>query len=167
MFTGLTDPSLWVAVAFFGFVAILLYKKVPAMIGQSLDQRAERISREMEQARALREEAEDVLARYQIKLREAEKEASAIIEMAEKEARALARETEEKLTLELERRTRQAEEKINRVKLQAINEVRSMASDVSIAAAGEFIRQNGPGKADDDLISQVIDAIPETFSRKH
>jgi F-type H+-transporting ATPase subunit b len=166
MFTGLADPALWVAVAFFGFIAIIIYKKVPAMIGQSLDERGERINQEIEQARKLRDEAEEVLTQYQLKLRDAEKEAANIVEMAEREARALAAETEEKLTLALERRTRQAEEKIRRAKMQAIGEVRSVASEISVKAVEKLVHENGPGPGHNDMVMQAINAIPESFSRQ-
>ncbi len=165
MFTDLADPSLWVAVAFFGFVALLIYKKVPAMLAASLDERAARIRSELEEAKKLREDAQAVLADYQRKQRDAEIEAEEIVTQAKKEAEALAAETEKKLAEQLERRTRQAEEKIARARTQAINEVRTAATDLSIMAAGQILHKNVTGSVADRLIDETIDSISENFAK--
>jgi len=162
MFTGLTDPALWVAVAFFAFAGFLIYKQVPAQAVSALDQRADKIRQELEQAASLREEAEQLLASALQEKREAEKMRKEIIALAEKEAKNLAIETEEKLSQEIKRRTAQTEERINRAKLQAINEIRETASTIAIRAAENLVRKQG---ADDDrMIEQAIAAIPATFS---
>ena len=166
MFTGsLADPALWVAVAFWGFVAVLLYKKVPAAITTALDHRADQIKKDLEEARKLREDAQNVLADYQRKQREAEKEAEEIILQAQKEAELLGVETEQKLAEQLERRTRQAEEKIARAEHQAISEVQATAAKLSIKAAEHILRNNMSANEADPLISDAIKAIPANFSR--
>lgn len=164
MFTGLADPALWVAVAFFGFVAILLWKKVPAVLASTLDDRADQIRSELDEAKKLREDAQIVLADYQRKQREAETEAEEIIRQAQKEAEILASETEQKLAEQLERRTRQAEEKIKRAEQQAVSDVQRTAAQLSITAAENILRNNGSGDNSDRLIEETLKAIPENFS---
>ena len=66
------DPSTWVSIFFFTFVAILVWKKVPDLIGEALDKRSADIQKELDEARKLREEAQHILAEYQRKAREAE-----------------------------------------------------------------------------------------------
>nr|MBA3447540.1 ATP F0F1 synthase subunit B [Pseudaminobacter sp.] len=70
------DATFWATVALIIFLAVVFYMKAPAMITKSLDQRADRIRDELEEARRLREEAQQLLAEYQRKRKEAEKEAS-------------------------------------------------------------------------------------------
>jgi len=164
MFTGLADPALWVAVAFFGFVGILLWKKVPAAIASALDARAEQIKSELDEAKKLREDAQIVLADYQRKQREAEKEAEEIIKQAQKEAEILASETEQKLTEQLERRTRQAEEKIERAEHQAVSDVQRAAAQLSITAAENILRNTTSKDMSDRLVKETLEAIPENFS---
>ncbi|MCF6198578.1 MAG: F0F1 ATP synthase subunit B [Hyphomicrobiaceae bacterium] len=164
MFTGLADPAVWVAVAFFGFVGILLWKKIPAAIASALDDRADQIRSELDEAKKLREDAQIVLADYQRKQREAETEAEEIIKQAQKEAEILASETEQKLAEQLERRTRQAEEKIARAEQQAISDVQRTAAQLSITAAENILRNNGSGDNSDRLIKETLKAIPENFS---
>ncbi len=165
MFTGLADPSLWVAVSFFGFVALLIYYKVPAKMAAALDDRADQIRAELEEAKQLREDAQGVLADYQRKQRDAALEAEEIITQAKKEAEALAVETEEKLTEQLERRTRQAEEKIARAELQAINEVQTMAAEMSVRAAETILQNRVTGKKADSLVDEAIKSIPGSFTQ--
>ena len=131
----LSDPSFWVAVAFFGFIALLFYYKVPALVIKALDDWAAEIKRTMDEARALREEAQKVLADYQRKQRNAQSEAEDIIAMAEREAQTYVEETKRALKEQLERRTKLAEEKIARAELQAMAEVRALAASVAIEAA--------------------------------
>ncbi|HEX6610167.1 MAG TPA: F0F1 ATP synthase subunit B, partial [Hyphomicrobiaceae bacterium] len=76
----------WVAVAFFIFVGIMIYMKVPGMVTKALDDRADAIRKDLDAARKLREEAQDLLADYQAKQRQAETEAQQIIQDARREA---------------------------------------------------------------------------------
>ena len=63
----LRDPATWIAVAFILFIALGIYLKVPAMLAKMLDERADKISKELAEARKLREEAQALLAEYQKK----------------------------------------------------------------------------------------------------
>jgi F-type H+-transporting ATPase subunit b len=62
------EPEFWVAVSFFLFICALVYLGVHKKVASALDARALPISKELEEARRLREEAEKVLANYQRKL---------------------------------------------------------------------------------------------------
>ena len=119
------DPLFWVLVAFVAFLALLLYYKVPAIVAKALDDRADAIRKELDEARKLREEAQSLLSDYQRKAREAETEAQSIIEQAKIEAEALAADSRKALVESLERRSKIAEEKIARAESQAVSEVRS------------------------------------------
>jgi F-type H+-transporting ATPase subunit b len=83
------DSTFWAFIALLLFIALIVYLKVPGMIGRSLDERAENIKKELEEARTLREEAQQLLAEYHRKRKEAEKEAGDIVAAAEREAKAL------------------------------------------------------------------------------
>lgn len=83
--------SVWVLVALVIFIGISIYFKAPAMVSKALDGRAARIGNELDEARRFREEAQALLAEYQKKRKEAEQEASAIVEAAKREAEELAR----------------------------------------------------------------------------
>ena len=85
-FWSFGNTDLIVAIAFFVFIGVLFYFKVPAMIGGMLDNRADTIKSELDEARALREEAQQVLADYERKQKEVQEQANRIIEAAKDEA---------------------------------------------------------------------------------
>jgi len=151
-----STAEFWVAAAFVLFIGLLVYYKVPGLITKALDERADAIRRELDEARRLREEAQQLLNDYQRKRREAEDEANAIIEQAKREAEALAAETRQSLKGSLARRTKLAEEKIARAEAQALNEVRAAAVDAAIAAAERIIRQKVTPEVNAQLVDQGI-----------
>ena len=152
----LANPSFWVGVSFFGFVGLLIYYGVPGLIGKALDDRADRIRQELDEARRLREEAQALLADYQRKREAAEEEAKAIVEQARREADALASETRKGLIETLERRTKLAEEKIARAEAQALADVRSVAVDTAVAAAERVLRGKVAPTTGAGLVEQSI-----------
>ena len=156
------DATFFALVALIIFLGVVIYFKAPQMLTGSLDKRAARIADELEEARKLREEAQALLAEYQRKQRDAEKEAADIIAAAETNA---ARMTEEaKLGLEdlIARRTKMAETKIAQAEAQALQDVRSIAADAAISAAERILSAKMSGKAAD---SQISDSIAEVKSR--
>ena len=152
----LATPEFWVLISFIIFVGLLIYLKVPSKVAAILDERAARIATELDEARRLREEAQGLLAEYQRKRRDAEKEAEAIAVQAREEAEAFAVETRQKLTEMLERRVRIAEEKIAQAEVQAVKEVRAAAADLAIAAATRIIAEEVQGETADHLVEASI-----------
>lgn len=89
----LRTAEFWVLVSFVAFLLVLAYFKVPGLIAKALDDRAATIRKELDEARRLREEAQNLLADYQKKHRNAGLEAEAIVEQARRDAQAYAQET--------------------------------------------------------------------------
>ena len=73
------DATFFALVALVIFLGIVIYLKVPGMITRNLDARSDQIRNDLEDARRLREEAQELLAEYQRKRKEAEQEASDIV----------------------------------------------------------------------------------------
>ncbi len=149
-------PEFWVLVAFVVFIGLLIHQKVPALLTKALDERAEAIRRELDEARQLRESAQELLADYQKKARDAEAEAKSIVEEARREAEAIGVEARKSLSETLERRTRLAEEKIARAEAQAIAEVRAAAIDKALAAAETVLKARVTGDVATGLVDQGI-----------
>ncbi|MCH9765981.1 MAG: F0F1 ATP synthase subunit B [Alphaproteobacteria bacterium] len=146
----------WVLISFLMFFGILFYYGVPKLITGALDERAEKIRTELDDARRLREEAQQLLADYQRKAREADDEAQTIIEQAKREAEALASETRKATAESLERRTRLAEEKISRAETQAIADVRRTAVDAAIQAAETVLKGKLAGAGGNKLLDEAL-----------
>jgi F-type H+-transporting ATPase subunit b len=153
------EPETWVAVAFLLFIALIIYLKVPAKIAAMLDDRSARIARELSEAEKLRKEAQEILADYQKKRIEAEKNAENIVAQAKIEAEALAAETRAKFAETLERRTRQAEQKIAQAEAAAIKDVRNAATEIAVAAAARIMGDTVKGAKGAQLIEDSIKAV--------
>ena len=150
------DPVFWVMIAFIGFVALLIYYGVPGAVGKALDDRATAIRADLDEARRLRDEAHALLADYQRRSREAEDETKTILEQAKREGEALAAETRKTLQESVERRTKLAEEKIERAEAQALSDVRTAAVESAIAVAEKILKSRVAGATANTLIENGI-----------
>jgi F-type H+-transporting ATPase subunit b len=154
----MNDPAFWVAVAFVIFAVFMLWK-VSGKITGALDDRSAGIKKDLDDAAALREEAQALLASYQRKQRDALAEADDIVAQAKVEAERLAAEAEVALEAEIKRRTDMALEKITQAEAQVVQEVRNTAIDVAIKAAGSLIKENIDEAKAASLINQSIGDI--------
>ena len=108
---GIVMESVWVAVGFVVFVA-LVWKKAGSAISAMLDERSEKIRAEIDEARALREEALDELHQFQRLHREAAEEAKSILKTAEATAERIRENAEKAAEETIKRREQQATAKI-------------------------------------------------------
>ncbi|WP_339832064.1 ATP F0F1 synthase subunit B [uncultured Parvibaculum sp.] len=150
------SPDFWVLISFLMFIGLLVYFKVPGMIVGLLDKRAADIAAELDEARRLREEAQQLLASYQRKQRDAMKEAEDIVAQAKVEAENLAKEIRANMELQVERRTKLAEDKIAQAESQALSEVRATAAEVAIGAARNVIADKVTAAEDEKLVERSI-----------
>ena len=153
------EPEFFVAIGFVLFVGILVYIGVHRQIIEALDRRAQRIEKELDDAKRLREEAEAVLESFKKKAVEAEAEAEAIIAHAKAEADALAEETAARMTEFVARRTKQAMTKIALAEAQATADVRAAAAEAATKAAEIVLKRKIKGSAAADLVSQGIEDL--------
>ncbi|HMJ43800.1 MAG TPA: ATP F0F1 synthase subunit B [Pseudolabrys sp.] len=155
----LGDAEFWVAVAFVLFVAGMGYLGVHKMMAKSLDERADKIKAELDEARKLKDEAAQLLAEYQRKRQQAEVEAQDIIAGAKAEADRLAIEAKAKIEEFVARRTKMAETKIAQAEAQATADVRAAAADAAVAAAEKILTQETKGQLAGELIAKGIDDV--------
>ena len=153
------DATFFALVALIIFLAIAAYAGAFQKLGAGLDSRADRIRKELDHATQLRKDAESLLAEYKQKRLDAEKEAASIISAAKADAEEYASETRRKLTESLDRRTKQAEQKIAQAKAAAIKDVRNAATELAIAAAQNMVAQAAKGAKGDELIASSIQAV--------
>ncbi|MEM8554693.1 MAG: F0F1 ATP synthase subunit B [Pseudomonadota bacterium] len=138
-FFSLANTDFVVLLAFLLFIGILVYFKVPALVMGLLDKRAAGIQTELDEAKALREEAQALLASYKRKQEEVAEQAERIVETAKKEAKAAAEKAKVDLEASIARRLAAAEDQIASAEAGAVKEVRDQAITVAVAAAGEVI----------------------------
>jgi F-type H+-transporting ATPase subunit b len=140
MFASPIEIATFLAFAFVAtFLVFITFLKVPHKAANWLDQRAGRIAKELEEARRLRDEAQNLLDDYKKRAKNAESETNAIIEQAKADAQRMKDEAQKALKDTIERRTKVAENKIAQAEAQAILDVRSAAASVAIAAAQDVL----------------------------
>ena len=163
-FFSLKNTDFVVLLAFLLFIGILVYYKVPGLIGGLLDKRAGQIRADLDEARSLREEAQKLLASYERKTREAHEQAERIVRQAREEAATAAEEAKEALAASLVRRLKAAEEQIASAEAAAVREVRDSAVAVAVAAAGDALSK---GMTADRAGELIVASIREVETKLH
>ena len=163
-FFSLKNTDLIVLMGFIVFVGVLVYFKVPAMLGRMLDSRAAQIRADLDEARSLREEAQKVLASYERKSREVQEQADRIVKQAREEAVAAAEEAKAAMETALARRLKAAEEQIASAESSAVREVRDRAVQVAVSAAAEALAK---GMSPADGAARIDASIKEVAAKLH
>ncbi|HVJ53846.1 MAG TPA: F0F1 ATP synthase subunit B [Aliidongia sp.] len=156
----LRDPEFWVFVAFVIAIVLMVWKG-GGQVTSILDNRAQRIRTQLDEARRLREEAEAALAEYQRKQRDAMTEAQEIVKHAEAEAERVAQQAVIDLENAIKRREEQARDKIAQAEIRALAEVRAAAVDVAIDAVRVVLQESIDATRGAALIDQVIHELPQ------
>lgn len=141
-FFSLYNSDLIVALGFTVFIGILVYFKVPGLLFGMLDKRAATIQAELDEARRLREEAQELRASFERKKAEVKEQAERIIATARADAEEASRQAKAELEVSIARRLKAAEEQILSAEQAAVRAVRNKAVSVAVAAAGDVIAKN-------------------------
>jgi F-type H+-transporting ATPase subunit b len=152
---GLGAPQ-WIALAMVAVFAILIWKRVPALIAAALDNKIAGIRAQLDEAAQLRAEAETLKAEYEAKAAQADAEAATMLERAHVEATGIVRQAETDAAALVERRARMAEDKIAAAERAALDEVRAKAASAATAAAEALIRDKLDAAADKPMVDATI-----------
>ncbi len=156
---GYLNATTVVSIAMAVFIFVLIWKKVPAVIGKALDGQIAGIRSQLDEAAKLRAEAEALKAEYQKKIAGAEKEAEALRVRAEDEAANLVAEAKTNAAALVKRRQKMAEDKIAAAERTAIADIRAKAVSAATSAAAELIAQNHDAKADKAMVDSAIKGL--------
>ncbi|WP_419737734.1 F0F1 ATP synthase subunit B [Ruegeria sp.] len=155
-FFSLGNTDFVVLLGFIVFIAVLFYFKVPGMIGGALDNRAEGIKSELDEARALHEEARSLLASYERKQREVQTQADAIVAAAKDDAALAAEQAKVDLEKSIARRLAAAQDQIASAEASAVKEVRDQAISVAVSAANDVLAKQMTATQANKLIDAAI-----------
>jgi F-type H+-transporting ATPase subunit b len=153
---GLLGAPQWIALAMLLVFAILLWKRVPAMIGRALDQKIASIREQLDEASQLRAEAEALRGEYEAKAAAADSERQTMLERARHEAEGIVEQARADTAALIERRRRMAEDKIAAAERHAIDEVRARVATAAAAAAAKLISEEMGPDADRAMVDRTI-----------
>ena len=163
-FFSLRNTNFVVLLSYLVFIAILLWAKVPAKLGAMLDARAAQIKAELDEAKALREEARALLSSYEKKQKDVQEQSARIVAAAKDEAMAAAKQAKDDLTNSIARRLAAAEEQIASAEASALRQVREKAISVAVAAAADILAKQSTAEA---ASASIDDAIAQVEAKLH
>ena len=155
---GLTAP-MWVALSMAVLILIGLFLNVPKMLTKGLDAGIFEIKQQLDEARALREEAEALRQEYADKIAGAEKDAAAMLDHARHEAGAIVAKAEADTAAVITRREKMATDKIAAAENAALAELRAQIAEAASTAARGLIAANFGAEADTVLIEKAIQEV--------
>lgn len=158
-FFSLRNTDFVVTLAFLLFIGILVYFRVPQIVGGLLDKRAEGIRNDLAEARRLREEAQEIYASYERRQREVKTQADEIVANAKREAVLEAEKAKKALQASIERRLKAAEEQIAGAEGDAVRAVRDRAIQTAISAATEILGKQATADQRAAGIDRAIDDV--------
>jgi len=154
----------WVAISGAIFVA-LVYKKISVAAGSRLDDRSDRIRKELDEALALKEEAKKFLADARQKQKNAEDKAKKIIVHAQEESARIIEESQHRADESVAIRRQAAEEKIAAYENAAMADIRRNLLDIATNAVRE--RLSGHMRQDDEDNAYIERAITSIDHKLH
>lgn len=146
VYTGVT---IFIFIAFF---VVKAHKQIAAI----LDQRIADARKTLDEAAAIRAEAETLLADAKKKQSAAASDAKAVFAAAESESANIIAKAEDDAKLLIERRSKMAEDNIAAAEQAAIADVRAKAASLATSAAEQLIIANHAATADAKLIDTAI-----------
>ena len=158
-----TDTGIWVAISFalFALVAFKLGRK--SVVGK-LDGKIQEIKDEIENAERIRVEAQELLAQYQRKQQDAEKEAQEMVKNAKVQAKAIKKTMQSELKEIMARREVQLADRMKRLEENAIAQIQNKAADVAMAATTEMIMAAMDDKTKKALTESSVDVISKQLN---
>ncbi len=150
------EPETWVLVSFLLFIGLLVHLGVPQLVLRALDERAERIRKELEEARRLHEEARKVLAEVEARREQAEAEAKEIVQTARAEAEAVTHEMRKQFDELMARQQAAAEQRIKLAQDTAVREIRAHVAERAVQVAEAVLREEVRGKTATALLDEAI-----------
>ncbi len=145
------DAAFWVAISFFVFVLLLVFKKVPQLVLQQIDNKIQEIKNKIDQSENLKSESEKMLSESQIKLDNSKKEYEEILAKAQKISDDEIAISLDKMKLSLENKEKAAMTKIEQSKNDAIYQVKKIATEVAVETVQKVLTENLDQKKQEEI----------------
>lgn len=152
----LQDSHFWVGVAFTVLVIVLVRLGVLVTAGKALDDRAQKIQNQLDEATRIREEATALLDGIKAQKAEADQTAKEMLANAKAEAKRFEKEAKEKLEEQIARRGELAERKIATAEAQAAADVKAAAAELAAQMAEDILATRIAGAKSDPLVDDAV-----------
>ncbi len=146
---------IWTLVVF-AISLVILVRAVFPRINKALDARAGMINEAIDEAEKTRKDAEELLAQYRERLKEAREQADEIIARARKAGDVHQHEAVEEARAERERLLEQARRDIAAETSRAIDEIRREVADLTVQATERLMRKTLNAKDHQRLVEDAL-----------
>jgi len=152
------DTSLWIGISFVIFI-LIAYKLGGKTVTAALDSKIQSVKDDVENAEKIRVEAQELLAQYELKKQEIEKETQQIIEKAQLQAEKINAEAQVNLDDLMQRRESQLQARLQRMEESAINDIKAQAAELIIQQTKDNISASLNTKKAKELHEDTISSI--------
>ena len=156
------DEKLWVAIAFFIFIAAV-FNPVRKILTTSLDKQIKDIKDKIEEAENLKNETQVTLSEVKKRQNDVQIEIQDIHKEAEKKVKQLEENAESKLKDQIAKRQILAEAKIDQLTRDANNSIQSHITSTAIAATISILQQKLNPEEQQKLINKSIQELGSTL----
>lgn len=136
------DATFWVAISFVIFCLIIVYKKIPQVINNLLDNKINEIKSEIDNAKNLKNESEQLLKKYKKKIEDAHMEKSQILNSEKKETEIFIQESENKFEQLILNKKKSLEQKLDQMKVKAIKDMQNISNKIALEAVKKIISKS-------------------------
>lgn len=158
------DATFWAFVALVLFVGLVIRFGGIGLLCRALSLRGTRIQTELDQAAALRKEAEDLLAACRVQNKKLEDTIQAITQEAQEDADLALEALDEQLSDLGDFFTRTSEEKIRHMRAQVAQEVRDRLIAEALLVVEERLSKQAPGLSE-KMINAALHDLPRRLPR--
>jgi|TARA_B110000261_G_scaffold25930_1_gene28414 F-type H+-transporting ATPase subunit b len=162
-FEFLEQETVWVALAFFIFIA-LIWKKASKAVSTILDDRSILIQNELREAKSLKEEAMEELRISLQMQKNSSEEFNQIIKEAKEAAKKIKDDADVKSLETIKRREEQAKQRIMAFENEAIKAIKRVSGTVAIESAKIYIKTHLDKKENVNLITKASNEIKSSLS---
>ena len=153
-----TNELIWGTLSFLVLVFLMWKFAFPA-VSKAMENRTNRIRKDLDDAERLKSEANTILDQYQAQLQDAKNEANRIIEEARQTADQLRRDLMARAEAEVaELRQRNADD-INAAKDRTLADLRTQVAEIAIAAAERVVERNLDRDTNSALVENFISQV--------
>jgi F-type H+-transporting ATPase subunit b len=153
-----TNELIWGAISFVVLV-FLLWKFAWPGIKNGMENRSERIRRDLSEAESARTQAEQVLAGYQSQLADARNESARIIEEARQTADSMRRDLQQRAEADVAEMRQKAAADIEAAKAQAVADLQAEVASLAIGAAEQVVERSLDRETNVALVERYIQQV--------
>ena len=143
----------------FVVVLVVLKKYAWGNILQGLQDREDKIRRDLQDAQSAAKDADATLKQYQARLLEAQGEAQQIIDRSRRDAEQIAQQIKDDAQQQMTRMRQRATADVRAAKEQALNEIYDEVAELSTTVAGRILRRQISAADQQQLISESLDQL--------